>query len=693
MALKCDHCDSLFINKSTLNRHLRNRHQLQFGNLENKLCPICSKRGNKRDIINHFKSDHGISLNVTYKLFQDLNDFYEWKKKVEEETVSSFVKVRQSQVLKDGSRVLYFHCHRDGIFIPSGSKKRNIKILGSNKINAFCPSQISVRVDSSCVSVKFIETHVGHAKEFSRINYYKKNKRNIEDTKFSPDDLTDNTENPATKTPNEIGLCQNLNCTETGQNSISMKHLNYYESIQSWIEEMKSNNYSTVRFYKPKGVIYECLQKEDVILIYFTDIQIELLRLYGNNCICVDGTHGLSKRVTQMFTLLVIDNTRQSIPCAFMITNRTDSTVFKIFFETVKASLECELNPQVFMSDVNKIVYNGWQMIMPPADKYLYSWWYVDREWQANLKKRVPVIKHSEVYKKLRILLEESNELDFREKLRETLLFLRTDPDTESFAEYFTEVYDKNIEAWAYCFRLYAGLSININLEKMHRNIKYLYLKGKNLRRIDDAINNIILFFKTRIFDSLKLMEKENALSINKNTEKLHEITFGMEKNVSSVMKTGDEWVISCYDSSSYKVQKVKDDCFCKTKCPLCNICIHSSSCSCVENSIYWNVCSHMHYICTSFKGMDNTDFSATFGERDYFEIAMPPSAAYFGGSDENVTDILACKEQAKEKLLSIMEIVNKSNSLDEIRTILNLVDHISSELHSQKEQEPVTVN
>lgn len=88
---------------------------------------------------------------------------------------------------------------------------------------------------------------------------------------------------------------------------------------------------------------------------------------FGDDCICVDGTHGLNSYGFELHTLLVVDDIREGYPCAFLISNRNDSGVMKIFFSCVKEHIGKKMQPQVFMSDMADAYYNAWLQVNDPA--------------------------------------------------------------------------------------------------------------------------------------------------------------------------------------------------------------------------------------------------------------------------------------------------------------------------------------
>ncbi|XP_035215395.1 uncharacterized protein LOC118188975 [Stegodyphus dumicola] len=274
--------------------------------------------------------------------------------------------------------------------------------------------------------------------------------------------------------------------------------------------EMESNDDSCVLFYKRQGSILEGnsnLKIEDFVLIIMNNAQKEILQKYGCDCICMDGTHGMNGYDFELVTLLVIDDVRQGFPCAFLISNRTDQAVLSLFLSCIKARSGM-LKPKVFMSDMAESIYNAWIREMEEPKNRLYCSWHVDRAWRKNLRKIKNNEKQIEVYKILRTLLEETDPAAFTKMLAEAMEKFHNDPDTTDFAAYFSSQYIKNANLWAYCYRLHCGLNTNMHIERMHRTLKYVYLHGKNVKRLDKSIHAIMKFVRDRLFDRLLVMHK-----------------------------------------------------------------------------------------------------------------------------------------------------------------------------------------
>lgn len=62
-----------------------------------------------------------------------------------------------------------------------------------------------------------------------------------------------------------------------------------------------------------------------------------------------------------------------------------------------------------------------------------------------------------------------------------------------------------NYQLWAYCSRLHAGLNNN-----MYKTIKYIYLNGKKVERLDKGIHALMKLMRDKLFDRLITKKKEN---------------------------------------------------------------------------------------------------------------------------------------------------------------------------------------
>ncbi|GFT35790.1 MULE domain-containing protein [Trichonephila clavipes] len=93
-----------------------------------------------------------------------------------------------------------------------------------------------------------------------------------------------------------------------------------------------------------------------------------------------------------------------------------------------------------------------------------------------------------------RSLLEERDIHTFQSLTEAAVKFFKEDPDTVEFSNYFETYYLPDTSSWAYCYRLHSGINTNMHIERMHHTLKYIYLHGKNVKRLDKAIYGIMGF-------------------------------------------------------------------------------------------------------------------------------------------------------------------------------------------------------
>ena len=96
--------------------------------------------------------------------------------------------------------------------------------------------------------------------------------------------------------------------------------------------------------------------------------------------------------------------------------------------------------------------------------------------------------------------MEESDVKTFTTMLHKTLLQLSDSPATEGFAKYFSIHYAKRTEEWASCYRKSAKINTNMYIESFHRILKYVYLKGRMNKRVDNLIHILMKVSRDKAF-------------------------------------------------------------------------------------------------------------------------------------------------------------------------------------------------
>ena len=259
------------------------------------------------------------------------------------------------------------------------------------------------------------------------------------------------------------------------------------------------------------------LKDDDFLLVIQTPLQKEVLQAFAEKrVVCMDATHGTNAYKFPLITLLVIDDFGEGFPTAWCISNREDETRITCFLNAIRDNLEnlC-LKPQYFMSDDANQYYKAWVNSFGNEPKQLLCNWHLDCSWRSQLRKIGDSNIESQVYKQLKVLMEEPDKLTFERLLEGSLCELRKLPKTREFAKYFEKAYIARKEQWALCFCTGSGISTNMFVEAFHRVLKYDYLKGTVNRRLDTLVCILLRVAKDKAFDRLIKLSKGKA-SVNK---------------------------------------------------------------------------------------------------------------------------------------------------------------------------------
>ncbi|GFU90973.1 uncharacterized protein TNCV_4923041 [Trichonephila clavipes] len=278
----------------------------------------------------------------------------------------------------------HFVCHRSGVYISKGKGLRHLKTQGSNKIDGYCILRYEIKVfvsETGACSIKFFKTHLGHRNDIGHLSLTDFERQHIATkiaSKITFDEILDEIRDSVTDSKLERihlltkkDLYNIENCFNIGSNVI--KHKDDGTSVDAWVNEIESKNYSCILFYKPQGVtsaMHPELKSDDFVLIIMNDAQCEMLKKYVSH-ICIDGTHGTNGYDFELITLLILDVVRQGFPCSFFISNRTDHFVLEIFFAKIKEKVG-EICPTVCMSDMAESFFNAWCNTFQSKPKHDY---------------------------------------------------------------------------------------------------------------------------------------------------------------------------------------------------------------------------------------------------------------------------------------------------------------------------------
>nr|XP_023014901.1 uncharacterized protein LOC111504553 isoform X1 [Leptinotarsa decemlineata] len=657
----CDICSRKFSKKFNLNRHIsfhRKNNNTTSNTTQPIHCCMCSYTSPLKTILlEHYNSCHGIELSVEKLKFKNTEEFESWKEGIEKSDVSKYV-LQQSRKQTDTNILQYYHCHRDGFYKKSGNNIRRLKLTGSIKINTHCPSKMNIIISKVTgeVSVKFVRQHLGHKMELEKIPLSKKTQDNLAEKlkqKIPFDEvLNDVRDNVVVENLDRLHLLtrQDLFNIERKYNLSKdcVRHSNNCSSVAAWVEKARQKSYySVVRFYKGQGeesdIYSDVIEPQDFLLIIMNEAQLNVFKKYGNYCVCVDSTRRLNPLDFELITVMVPYEGGEGFPCLFAFTNRSDTAICRLIFEILKSDLgDSQVTPTVFMSEMGDSYYDGWKAVMGPVNSRFFCTWHVTEDWNKNIQNKISDPQSQDyATKTLKILMEEQDPIIFEDMLEKWMNDL-CDPELKEFGEWFKVFYAPTRKCWANCFRLRVGLNTNMHLERMHMTLEYIYMKGHTAKRPDKVIHAIMRLMREKLFEQLLISNKVFSFSGKvcsklKDLQKRHKnIEELVAKKIQIMQRDATHWsVVSSDGVELYRIELSRKSCSCDYKCHDCETCIHKYICSCIDSSIKWNMCKHIHLLCQHLRASE--------------EIRTEEQATEEINTEEQATDEINTEEQATE--------------------------------------------
>ncbi|GFW48622.1 MULE domain-containing protein [Trichonephila clavipes] len=200
-----------------------------------------------------------------------------------------------------------------------------------------------------------------------------------------------------------------------------------------------------------------------------------MIKKYGKDKICIDGTHGLNSYDFNLYSVLVVDEHKNGIPVAFCFSNRSTEEVFRIYFSAIKNAVG-KIETTTFMTDDAPAFYNAWSYVMGTVKNVLLCAWHVTRNWHQNLNKIKNPEKRKIANKALKAVKDELCLETFSNLMKQFIEDLLNDPDTSEFGKYFQQNYAQRPEKWVYCYRKGLGINTNMYLESLHKKLSTIIL-------------------------------------------------------------------------------------------------------------------------------------------------------------------------------------------------------------------------
>ena len=150
--------------------------------------------------------------------------------------------------------------------------------------------------------------------------------------------------------------------------------------------------------------------------------------------------------------------------------------------------------------------------------------------------------------------------------------------------------------------------------ESFHRLLKVVYLNNKQNRRVDWLIHVLLRIARNLVYEQLQKIEKGKTTHRKTEIHKRHKAA--MELNPTLQPTNDKTWRIQSYNKKDtyYILNKLLENCSCKLHCSMCHACVHMYSCTCMDATLHYTVCKHIHFLHMSInqqeeeENMENKD-------------------------------------------------------------------------------------
>ena len=299
-------------------------------------------------------------------------------------------------------------------------------IVGSCKIGRNCTAAMTISIPSDgSVKNDAVLTHYGHRKELQHTRVTKRKCQEIA-AKLKQgvprerilDDIRESLSQKLAR-HHLIARRDIANIEQAYGLKDVQRHQNDQQRVLAWIEEWTQTEDNPILYYKLQGVEAEegfDLSKDDFFIVIQTPLQKQLIQKFGDKGICYNSTHGTNAYDFSLKTSLIIDEFGQGIPAGWCLSSHEHFRTMTTFFKEIKKDYGL-LESRFFISDMVVQFFNAWMAVMgDPRPTKLLCTWHVDEAWREELCRKIgDITVEAEVYKSLKIVLQQTEEELFKD--------------------------------------------------------------------------------------------------------------------------------------------------------------------------------------------------------------------------------------------------------------------------------------
>ncbi|KAG8177326.1 hypothetical protein JTE90_018352 [Oedothorax gibbosus] len=633
--LTCSICSKRFTKVCNKLRHMRIIHNVTKSARTLIKCIECNVDfSHLQKLRNHLQGEHQMKMDQQELSFPNMGAFKKWKIQLERNELSSYV-LRHSKKKTTKGDKYFFMCHRAGKYVDHSkgpTRKRMIRKSGTCKLGIMCTAAIYCEECPDQVYVSYCPYHYGHGKEtaFVQITEPEQNaiQENISNGVSCDKILKDMREDTSSHHfQTELIKRRDMKFIKSAFDSDEYSsRLSDAESVHRWVRLCCQMEESPVLYYRQEANSY--VTDEEFVLIIMTEFQKNILLSSDRQILCVDAAHRRKGGRFYLTTLIALDESETAFPVAFCISNQVNKKVVKLFLTNIRDSTG-PISCTYFMSESDTFYHEAWLEVMADDSKWLWSIWYVDTKFRVQLKAfKNDMAKRADCYRTMRLLLECQNKDVFDTMFKNFLDTLSQDATSKNTGSFIAQKYGTCKELWAYSYHRDIKLGSIIQLEALHRTMKFCCMEGRK-NRLDKFIFVIMKLVRFKMLDRLTRILDDEKISLALDAISMfHGI--GIEIDNDRISSSSEKiWLVRSDDEETEEdayVVREFETCpdHCTLKCEQCGICVHMFSCSCMQSMMNANLCQHIHAVVWKFLSPQYSPEPSPPRNDDYEEVPPP---------------------------------------------------------------------
>lgn len=530
-------------------------------------------------------------------------EFLLWKENFELEKNCRYVRVTGCKTLHDGKKLSYYYCNRSTYFTSKskGMRKRRTPI----RVKGLCTASLKEiqNIDGS-IEILLCATHYGH--DLTSSGYMRMTKRERDEITelIQQGDHPDQVINAArAKASDSLGRMHMLNRKDIKniERKLGIKHPEFIKprtinnlSTDRWIMKLQRTSDNPILFYKPKDVVSESFESNDLVLIFMTRNQQHWINTFGSDGIFMVTEMKMVRAGFYLTVLYVCDEFNVMLPVCFMMCN--DSKVYQSFFLNAIFNKIGPIYAKALITDDNYDLYECWSSIMTPV-KHIINQRYIDNQIIDKLQNDIEDqnLQH-EIYDKICSFFNNPDKSTKEEITNYSKNNLTMNDKTKTFGTFFYQMFASRANMWAFCYlKEYLNLNKMVDINTVYNQMLVLCENKKHFT--PNISKNMNIFFKALL--DIQKHKKAKIDEINVTISNNHK-SAACYNSTHIFPVTNDMWRIKLQDGTDNNFATVTRK-FCKiidctVKCHACfDICAHIYECSCNRGEV--NICEHVHML------------------------------------------------------------------------------------------------